>query len=347
MSFGQPLFLLTLLVIPLVVGLYLLAQRRRARYAVRFTNLDVLADVGAGARLWRRYVAPAVFLLALAALCVGMARPNVTRLVASQQATVILVVDVSGSMHATDVKPTRLAAAQHAVRVFLDHAPKQLRVGLIAFAGEPNVVSPPTTDHDLVRVAADSLGDFVGFGGTAIGDALQAAVQLAHQAVGTTTPSGSGTTVAFHPRGPQSPVSIVFLSDGHQTRGALQPLEGAALAKAAGIPVYTVALGTPNGMLDVRPDFGGGFGGPGQGGFGGSIPVPPDPATLRAIAATTGGKFVNAQNAKTLNDSYASLGSRLGRKPGKSEVTNEFVLLAAVLLLGAGLPAALWSPRLP
>jgi Ca-activated chloride channel homolog len=345
MSFGQPLLLLTLLVVPVVVGLYALSQRRRARYAVRFTNVDVLAAVAAGRPSWRRYVAPVVFLLALASLCVATARPNVTKLVASQQATVILVVDVSGSMHATDVKPSRLAAAQQAVRVFLDHAPKELRVGLIAFAGEPDVASPPTTDHDLVRQADDSLGDLGGFGGTAIGDALQAAVKLAQQAVGTTKPPSSGTTIAFHPRGPQSPASIVFLSDGHQTRGALEPLQGAALAKAAGIPVYTVALGTPNGTLTLGNGFGRPYGG--SNGFGQIIPVPPDPVTLHAIASLTGGKFVNAQNAKTLTSSYADLGSRLGRKPGKSEVTNELVLLAAVLLLGAGLLSALWSPRLP
>jgi Ca-activated chloride channel homolog len=354
MSFGQPFFLLTLLVLPIMAGLYLFAQQRQARYAVRFTNLDVLAAVVRERRPWRRWIPPVVFLLALAALCVGLARPKVSKLVPSQQATVILVVDVSGSMHATDVKPTRLGAAQHAVSVFLDHAPKQLRIGLITFAGDVNVAAPPTTDHDLVREANASLGDLVGFGGTAIGDALATAVKVGLQAVGQTKTPAQGQTIAFHPRGAQSPVSIVFLSDGHQTRGALQPLEGAARAKTAGIPVYTVALGTPNGMLNIRPDggFGGGggrFGGGGGfgGGFQGSIPVPPDPATLRQIAQLTGGKFVEAKNAKTLNDSYANLGSRLGRKPGKSEITDELVLIAAGLLLGAGILSALWSPRLP
>jgi Ca-activated chloride channel family protein len=351
MSFGQPLLLLTLLVVPLVVLAYLLSQRRRARYAVAFTNLDVLAGVAGRSRPWRRYVAAAVFLLALAALCVAVARPQVTKLVPSQQATVILVVDVSGSMQARDVKPSRLGAAQHAVKVFLDHAPKKLRVALIAFAGEVDVATPPTTDHDLVRQADDSLSQMLDFHGTAIGDALAAAVQLAQASVGPTKSPSSGTTIAFHPHGAQSPVSIVLLSDGHQTRGALEPLQGAARAKAAGVPVYTVALGTPNGVLNFDNTFGGGpFGGPGPGGFGGfsgSIPVPPDPATLHAIASLTGGKFVDARNAKTLNDSYAKLGSRLGRKPGKSEVTNELVLVAALLLLGAGALSALWAPRLP
>jgi Ca-activated chloride channel family protein len=348
MTFAQPLLLLTLLLIPLVVLAYVLAQRRRARYAVTFTNMDVLASVAERTRPWRRYVAAAVFLLALAALCVAVARPQVSKLVPSQQATVILVVDVSGSMQATDVKPSRVGAASRAIKVFLDHAPKQLRIALIAFSGEVTVVSPPTTDHDLLRQADDSLNQLLDFRGTAIGDALAAAVQLAQQSVGSTKPPGSGTTIAYHPRGPQSPASIVLLSDGHQTRGALEPLQGAARAKAAGIPVYTVALGTPNGVLNFGSLPGGGPFGPGSGsGFGGSIPVPPDPATLHAIANLTGGKFTNAQNAKTLNDSYARLGSRLGRKPGKSEVTNELVFVAALLLLGAGALSALWSPRLP
>ena len=347
MSFEQPLFLLTLLVIPLVAGLYWLSQRRRARYAVTFTNVDVLASVVGRSSRWRRYIAPLVFLLALAALCVGLARPNVSKLVPSQQATVILVVDVSGSMQASDVRPTRLGAAQHAVDIFLNHAPKQLRIGLVAFSGEVSVATPPTTDHRLVRQAADSLGQFLDFRGTAIGDALAVAVQLAQQAVGPTKPASNGSTIAFHPKGPQSPASIVLLSDGKQNRGILSPEQGAAQAKAAGIPVYTVALGTPNGVLNMQ-SFGGQFGGPG-GGFGGDaqIPVPPDPATLHAIAAATGGKFTEARNAKTLNDAYTKLGSRLGRKPGKSEITNELVLVAALLLIGSGGVAALWAPRLP
>ncbi|HST24742.1 MAG TPA: VWA domain-containing protein [Gaiellaceae bacterium] len=342
MSFGQPLLLLTLLVLPLVVAAYLLAQRRRSRFAVAFTNLEVLAAVAARRRPWRRWVAAAVFLLSLAALCVAVARPKVSDLVPSQRAAVILVIDVSGSMNANDVKPTRLAAAEKAISIFLDHAPKQLRVGLIAFAGEADVITPATTDHDLVRLGAESLGNYGGYGGTAIGDALAAAVRLAQQAVGPTKPASSGTTIAYHPQGPQSPASILFLSDGAQHGGVLQPSQGAAIAKAAGIPVYSVSIGTPNGVLNRPYNGPGGFGG-----FSGGIPVPVDPTTLRQIAAATGGKFTQAENAKTLDASYANLGSRLGRKPGKSEITNELVLLAAGLLLGAGLLSVLWSPRLP
>ena len=143
MTFDSPFMLLSLLAVPAAIGIYLLAERRRVRYAVRFTNLEVLAGV-TPRRSIRRYVPGVLFLLALTALCLGLARPHVKTAVLKNQATVILVIDVSGSMQATDVKPTRLQAAEAAARTFLDHAPKGLRVGLIAFAGEPEVAAPVT-----------------------------------------------------------------------------------------------------------------------------------------------------------------------------------------------------------
>jgi Ca-activated chloride channel family protein len=352
MSFDRPFLLLALLVVPAALGLYLLAERRRMRYAIRFTNLEVLTSV-LGRRLWRQYVPLALFLLALAALCVGVARPNRTTLIPSDRATVILVVDVSRSMEARDVKPSRLAAATAAVRTFLDRVPKRLRVGLIAFAGDPAVAAPPTTDHGLVREALDTIQWFPGFGGTAIGDALAAAVDLGQEAVKDQSGSLASVTTAA-PSPARGLVSILFLSDGAQTRGTLEPLQGADRAKEAGIPVYTVALGTPGGTLTFRYGYGGGGGGGVPGGpsppFGGSgrrVPVPPDPDTLRAIANRTGGEFFAARDAKSLQSAYAKLGSRLGRKPGRSEITYAFLAAAAGLLVAAGLLSALWSPRLP
>lgn len=336
MSFERPLLLLALLVVPAALALYLLAERRRMRYALTFTNVDVLADVLKG-RAWRQYLPLAAFLLALTALCVGVARPQHTTLVARDRATVILVVDVSRSMEAKDVKPSRIGAAEAAVRLFLDRVPSRLQVGLIAFAGDPAVAAPPTTDHRLVRQALDTLEWYPTYGGTAIGDALAAAVRLGQQAVaGRNGNLAAATTApAVQTRGL---VSILFLSDGAQTRGQLLPLEGADRARAAGIPVYTVALGTPHGMLDL------GFA-PSQ--FRRMVPVPPDPATLRAIADRTGGEFFAARDTKSLHTAYVKLGSRLGRQPGKTEVTYGFVAAAAGLLLAAGVLSALWSPRLP
>jgi Ca-activated chloride channel family protein len=344
MTFERPLLLLALLAVPLGVGLYVLAERRRMRYAIRFTNLDVLAGV-VGDRYRRRFVPLALFLLALAALCIGMARPEHRTLVPRDRATVILVLDVSRSMQAKDVRPTRIGAAAAAVRTFLDRVPDRLQVGLIAFAGDPAVANPPTTNHDLVRRSLDTIEWFPSFGGTAIGDALAAAVKLGQQAVSGESGNLASVTTAAPNTQTRGLVSILFLSDGAQTRGDLEPLAGADLAKAAGIPVYTVALGTPGGTLD----FGGGGGYPGSPPpFGGRrVPVPPDPDTLRAIANRTGGEFFAAQSSKSLQSAYGKLGSSLGRKPGKSEITYVFLAAAALLLVAGGLLSALWSPRLP
>jgi Ca-activated chloride channel homolog len=356
MSFQSPLFLLALLAVPLAVALYLLAERRRMRYAVRFTNMEVLAAV-AGESVWRRYVPPLLFLLALAAVCVGVARPERNTMVPEERATVILVIDDSLSMQARDVKPTRLEAAKGALRTFLDRVPDRLRVGLIVFSGEAQVAAPPTADHEIVGDSIGEIGVFTGYGGTAIGDALKAAVELGEQAVPELAPDddGPGQTIALETQGAPKErnklVSILFLSDGSQTRGRLQPLEGGQLAADAGIPVYTVALGTPEGVL--RGDFGPGFdpGAPGQvppPDFGErEIPVPPDPETLGEIARMTGGEFSEAKDAKTLERVYEQLGSDLGRKPGEVEITSWFMAAGAGLLLLAGLLSAAWSPRLP
>jgi Ca-activated chloride channel family protein len=332
-SFGHPWLLLTLLVVPAAVALYLLAERRRMRYAVRYTNVDVLASVARG-RDWRRFLPLVLFLLALAAICVALARPHRTTLVDRDRATVVLVIDVSGSMGARDVKPTRLAAAEAAAKTFVDKAPKRMKIGLVVFAGEPQLAAPPTTDRELVRQAIESVGEFSGFGGTAIGDALAMATQVAVQSVNEATLTAAGKDTPTH-----GLASILFLSDGAQTRGDLLPLEGAQRAKAAGIPVYTVALGTPTGVL--RRSFGFGGGGPQ------TIPVPPDPATLNAIAEATGGSFTAARSASTLQHAYSKLGSSLGRKRARTEVTYAFVAAAAVLLVGAGLLGGAWAPRLP
>jgi Ca-activated chloride channel homolog len=334
-TFERPWALAALLALPLLVWVYVVLQRRRARYAVSFTNLAVLREVARG-RAWRRYVPPVLLLLALAALVGGTARPHVRGLVPQDRATVVLVLDVSRSMEARDVKPTRLGAAKRAIRLFLDQAPERLRIGMVVFAGVPQVASPPTTDHDQVSVSLDHLGDYATFGGTAIGDALSMAVDVGRESLERDR-SDAETAPAGGEGESSNLVSILFLSDGAQREGLLQPLEGAQLAKEASMPVYTVALGTPSGT--VR---GGGFP------FGSDrISVPPDPITLRAIAETTGGEFTEARDAETLDDAYEKLGSNIGRRSAEKEVTYAFLLAASGLLLAAGLFAARWSPRIP
>jgi len=362
-SFGAPLLLLTLLAVPIAVGIYLLAERRRMRYAVRYTNVDVLALVAGGPQ-WRRFVAPLVFLLALATLCVAVARPHVHTLVTSDKATVVLVLDVSGSMESDDVKPSRLAAAQQALHVFLDRVPKQLKVALVLFAGEAEVATPPTTDHELVQEAVNTAGDFQGYGGTAIGDAIALAVQIGLQSVGISNPGASAApsqnarSLASYVAAPpastsQGLVSILFLSDGRQNRGALQPLQGAARAKQAGIPIFTIAFGTngggslPFGNLNGSGGTGNFYNVSPYGPLAGRAALRPDPATLKAIARVTGGQFYRAQTAKSVRAAYAKLGSSLGRTPGNIEVTDWFLAGAALLLVLAGVLSTLWSPRIP
>jgi len=342
MTFGHPLLLLTLLVVPAVAGLYALARRRRIRYAIAYTNIDVLATVVEG-RAWRRAVPTALFLLAVAALCVGLARPHVRTLVAEDHATVILVIDASRSMQSNDIKPSRLAAAEEAVQTFLDRAPKGLQIALIVFAGDVQIAAPPTTDHELVRQSLRLVEDYPGYTGTAIGDALQVAVALGQHAIRGL--HSGGPTIAYRsaaaplPPDRTSPVSILFLSDGRQTTGALTPMEGADLARAAGFPVYTVALGTNGGSL---PGFGTGFGQTSP-----AYSLAPDRVTLRAIALRTGGTYFPARSAAAAHAAYAKLGSRLGRRPAHEEITYVFLAIAAGLLVLAGGASALWAPRLP
>jgi Ca-activated chloride channel homolog len=313
MNFQSPLFLLALLAVPAALVWALVVDRRRARYPVAFTNLEVLASVVEERRSWRRYVPLVLFLLALALAASALARPRTHLSVPEDNATVVLVVDVSGSMRANDVEPTRLDAAISAMRAFLDQLPKRFKVGLVAFSSEPEVLAEPTRDRQIVR---ESLSYLQPEAGTAIGDGLDIAVKLA-----TASLAEDGTTKK--PNG-DVPAAIVMLSDGAQNRGRLQPLQSAQKAKSAGIKVYTVALGTPEGVVS----FGFGL-------FVNSIPVPPDPQTMRAIARATGGKTFTAQSSTKLSNVYRALGSSIGRRTELREITSWFAAGAALLLLGA------------
>jgi Ca-activated chloride channel homolog len=336
MSFGNPLLLVTLLVVPATLGIVALARRRSSRFAVSFPNLPVLARVATRAGTWRRAVPLVALLLALSAIGVAVARPHVSLRVPTERATVVLVVDISRSMLSEDVAPSRLEAAKAAAQTFMEHVPESLRVGLVTFSGDVTVPVLPTEEQDLVRDAVAAIDPYSGFGGgTAIGDAIARAVE-----VGSTTLSRDEEGI--QPEEVGGLMSILFLSDGRQNRGILPPLEGAALAQDAGIAVHTVALGKEGGAGAQQPGFGGG-----GGSFGGGRNRAPDPETLQAIAELTGGEFTWARTAEELDAAYADLGSRVGRSPQRTEVTAAFVAVGAVALLVGALSGALWSPRLP
>jgi Ca-activated chloride channel family protein len=334
-TFASPWLLLVLLIVPAAIAFALWLDRRRARYAVAFTNLELLASVAGSRRSWKRWVPLALFLLALAAASTALARPRATISVPASRATIVLLVDVSGSMRAADVKPTRLGAAQAAMATFADRVPKGVKIGLVSFSSGPDLLVIPTTDRAILHEGIDLLSPEAG---TAIGDGLQLAVQTVKVSVGD-APRGKDGKI---------PGAIVLLSDGAQTRGTLSPLDGAGLARNAGIRVFTIALGTDNGTLDPG-SFGFGFGG-GQGGFlgrGGRFPVRPDPVTLAAIARETDGKTYRAQTASKVEQIYKQLGASIAHKPATREISSWFTGGAALLLLLSLGMARLTGERLP
>lgn len=333
-SFSSPYFLLALLVVPAMLAFALWLDRRRAKYAVAFTNLDVLAQVATQHRRpVHRWIPLALFLLALVAASTALARPHASVSVPASRATVVLLVDVSGSMRASDVKPTRLGAAQHAMAVFADKVPKGVKIGLVSFSTGPDVLVIPTTDRDLLHEGIDLLSPEAG---TAIGDGLGVAVQVVQSAV------------AGAPRGKDGkvPGAIVLLSDGAQTRGVLTPLQGASRARDAGVRVFTVALGTDHGTLGFGPFGGYGFGG-GFGSGGRRFPVKPDPATLAAIAHDTGGLTFRADSASKVDAIYKELGRSIAHHKTSREVSSWFLGAAALLLFGALGAASITGERLP
>jgi Ca-activated chloride channel family protein len=239
MSFASPLLLFALLIVPLTLLFLVIQKRRRARYAIAFTNLDLLATVVEKRRTWRPWVPIALLMLALATAGVAVARPRAHLTVPEQNATIVLVVDVSGSMRATDVKPSRLDAAVQAMETFVQKLPKNVKIGLVAFSSTAEVLNGPTTDRTAIM---NGLGYLSPEAGTALGDGLMTGVRLAVRSL-------AARGVRFE-NGRFLPAAIVLESDGAQNRGTVTPLQAAKYAKQHGIRIYGVALGTPHGTVD-------------------------------------------------------------------------------------------------
>jgi Ca-activated chloride channel family protein len=348
MTFADPILLAGLLLVPAALVVYRTVQRRRSRYAVRFTNIALLENLVPRTPAWRRHVPPALYLVAMAALVVALARPSMAVAVPREEATVILTMDVSGSMMATDVSPSRLDAAKAAATEFVDGLPGGVKVGLVAFSTAPRVLVPPTTDRAAIHQGID---DLQAGGGTALGDAIVTSLEAAGLDPSSAaanpnaapTPSSEPSSSAAPSPSPSAGtterpvIATVLLSDGANSTGDLEPLPAAEQAAALGVPIYTIALGTSDGVVTVPDDLGALH----------TVNVPPDTETLAAIAETTGGRAFEAPTAADLAQIYDSLGSRIGYTTEEREVTRWFAAAGLLLVVaGAGL-AAHWFNRFP
>ena len=334
MSFVWPLALLSLAIVPLAVALYILAQYRRPKYAARFTNLDLLANVVDKSPNWRRHVPAALGLLALATLLTALARPEWEHKVPKEEATVVLVTDISGSMNATDVEPTRMAAAQDAARQLVDELPEGFRISLVTFSAGVRTVVAPTTDKDVVNNAIDTLEPT---GGTAMGDGILEGIEASQLGVALPEEGQPRARQSEDAEDEEAPVIMVLLSDGANTLGQADPIDAAAEAVARGIPIFAIALGTEDGVAIVTDNQGRER----------TVNVPPDEDTLMEIAEMTEGQFFSAPTAEDLDSIYNDLGSKIGFDTETSEIGYGFAGAAAVLVLAAGGLSLLWFNRFP
>lgn len=320
MSFETPLALAGLLFLPALVLLYVLREQRRARLAEAFASPRLLRGVVDRAPGWRRHLPLTVLLVALILMIVGVARPHAVLSEPREEATVVLVIDTSRSMSSTDIRPSRLGAARGTAEAFLRSVPAKFRVGVVAFASLAVVTLQPTEDRELAQEALATLrtGE-----GTALGDAIVLAAEL-----GQKERAADGTV---------PPTSVLLISDGAPDGGEVEPLDAAEQAKALGVPVYTVVVGTPEGVVEV----------PLEGGFTQRIAVPPEPERLREIASITGAEHFAATDPESLAAVYESLGSRLGETDVRREVTNAFAGGGIVLLVIGAALSALWLRRIP
>jgi Ca-activated chloride channel family protein len=319
-TFLEPDRLWFLVVVGLLAVLYVVSQRRRRRYAVRFAALPLLERVAPRGPGWRRHAPAVAFLLMAMALVAGFARPEAQLRVPREEATVVIALDVSTSMRAEDVPPNRFEVAREAARDFVELLPERFNIGIVAFAQSVKVAVPPTTDRVLIDQALD---DLTLQGGTAIGDAITASVKIVRPA------TGDADTATKKRKLP--PARVVLLSDGGNSAGS--PIEvGIQAAEGARIEVSTIAYGTPEGVVALQ---------------GRILRVPVDEAALRLIADKTGGAAYKAASKDELKEVYADLGSSIGYRTERREVTSWFIgagLLAALLAAAGSLA---WFSRLP
>jgi len=347
MSLGSP-YLLTLSLAGLVLlGAYLWWLRRGRRNTTTFSSLGLLREAASGQKPWRRHVPVVLICVALVALGVGAARPTVTMTVPSNDATVILALDVSGSMCNTDVTPNRLAAAQTAVRNFLQAQKSSgTKFGLVVFSSQAQLTVAPTTDTSVLLKAIDGLTTGRG---TVIGSAILTAVDAIAEIDPKVTPTDS-TSSAETPTGtvvPASPVPeiVVLLTDGANTRG-VTPQEAAVQAAERGVRIYPIGFGTtsPKSMACTASQvsnggFGGGFGGGGGrgGGGAGAGALIADDGALKEVAQITGGEFFSAASSDQLNTVLDNVRSRLGTVKQDVDISAGFAVLGSLILLGAAL----------
>lgn len=315
LQFLDPQRLWLLLIIPFLVAAYIWAVRRKNRFGMRFTNTAVLGAVAPSQSQWRRHVAVALSLLSLVTLVIAWARPNGVEKMPRERATVVLIVDTSLSMEATDVKPTRLAAAKQLSIEFAKSLPEQFNLALVSLSGNPAVRMPPTLDRSLAERAINALTPDES---TAVGDAISTALSALKIA-----PKGDD--------GKPPPGAIVLLSDGQNTAGR-SPMQAADNARKEKVPVYTIAYGSDNGWVDVD---------------GKRERVPPDKEMLRSIAQLTGGRAWEAETASDLSQVYRGIRSQVGYEEVKKEVTATWAGYGLVFAVLAAMAAVSMGARWP
>jgi Ca-activated chloride channel family protein len=346
MSFAWPVALVALLAVPALLGIAWWARRRKRRTAVRVTSVALVRAALPGRTLWRRRIPTALLLLGLAVLAIGAARPQGSVPVPSSSTTILLALDVSGSMCATDVEPNRLTAAEKAAAEFIRAQPSGARIGLVAFAGVAGVIVAPTDD---TKSLLDALPTLTTSRGTAIGQAILTSIDAIAELDPSVPPTGAEVPAGTE-NTPYAAHTIVVLTDGANTQG-VEPQTAAAEAAARRLRVYTIGFGTttPSPMVCDASQIGDFPGGRGGGGFGGGpggrSPLVADDDTLKQVASTTGGQFYKAEDATQLQSALADLPDAITVTHKDRDLSAGFAALGG-LLIAAAIALSLWWNRL-